>query len=458
MDNRLIIKFNALVGPKNVLTDPVDLQAYASDSKFTGEPPLAVVRPVSTNEVAQVLAACHEASCPVIPRGAGTGTVGGAVPITASVVLELVRMNRILEIAPDEQLARVQAGVITADLDAAARKDGLFFAPDPASSDVSTVGGNAATCAGGLRAVRYGVVKNHVLGLTVVLADGRVLQTGVRTRKGVVGFDLTELFVGSEGTLGVITELTVRLLSVPETSKTLVALFDDLETAGRCVLDLLAGGVTPTVLELMDRRTLKAVRSENRQVPDYRANLLLIEVAGYAAGVLADTNRVEQICTDAGAKRVETAADESEARRLWTARKAISPALYKIRPHKIAEDVTVPIPKLVALIEGLRELAGEHSLAWAAYGHAGDGNLHANFLVDESDADEMARALAARDQLFRLVLSLGGTLSGEHGVGLSKLDYVGLELSETNLAVQRAIKKALDPTNLLNPGKALPGV
>ena len=456
MNRELLQKLVAAVGEKNVLTGPVDLQAYSLDAKVRGKAPLAVVRPASTSEVRQVMAACHKARCAVIPRGAGTGNVGGAVPETDAIVLETVRMNRILEISADEQLARAQAGVVNDRLDKEAGKYGLIYAPDPASHETCTLGGNAATCAGGLRAVRYGVTKNHVLGLSVVLADGRLIQTGVRTKKGVVGYDLTELFIGSEGTLGVITELTVRLMPKPETQLTLIALFDELADAGRCVVALLKSGVVPTVCELMDKKTLEAVRLVSEDAPEWDANLLLMEVTGHKEGVVADAKRIGQVCRETGAKKVHTAKDESESKKLWAARKSISPALYKLRPHKEAEDVTVPIPKLVALIEALREIAQSHGVLWAAYGHAGDGNLHANLLVDPKNEDEFLRVQKARKELFERVVEIGGTISGEHGVGSSKRDFIGLELSPDTLDVMRSIKRALDPNNILNPGKIFP--
>ena len=456
-DGKLLKNLRKIVGKKNVLEEHEILLTYSYDAKVKGVLPIAVIRPASTQEVSKVMNLCFENRVPVIPRGAGTGTAGGAVPQSKAVVLELVRMNDVYEISADEQLARVGAGVVTLHLDSAAGKHGLMYAPDPASHETSTLGGNAATCAGGLRAVRYGVTKNHVLELVVVLADGRIIRTGVRTKKGVVGYDLTGLFVGSEGTLGVITELTVRLCPKPEFQKTLIAVFDDLDDAGRSVIDILNKGIVPTVLELMDRQTLDAVRRADGNAPEIDGNVLLIEVSGIREIAEVTAGQIEALCKNNKALKVESATDESESAMLWKARRSISPALYKIRPHKIAEDVTVPIPKLVHLIDKLREIAESKNILWAAYGHAGDGNLHANLLVDPDDEAEMKRVNVARRELLEAVVEMGGTISGEHGIGSSKRDFIGLELSPESIDIQRAIKKALDPHNLLNPGKVFPG-
>lgn len=457
MNNANLIRdLRKVVGEKNVLDAEEILLTYSYDAKVKGVLPIAVVRPASTNEVSGVLALCYESRVPVIPRGAGTGTTGGAVPEGYAIVLEMVRMNEIYEIAPEEQLARIGPGVITKQLDRTAEEYGLMYAPDPASHETCTMGGNAATCAGGLRAVRYGVTKNHVLALVVVLADGRIIKTGIRTKKGVVGYDLTGLFVGSEGTLGVITELTVRLLPKPEFQKTIIASFEDLDDAGRCVIELLKKGIVPEVLELMDRQTLLAVRKADDQAPKIDGNILLIEVSGMREIAEVSAGLIEKICKHNKAKRVESAKDKTETDRLWDARRSISPALYKIRPHKIAEDVTVPIPKLVQLINKVSDIAESKKILWAAYGHAGDGNLHANLLVDPDNPEEMARVEKARKELLEVVVEMGGTISGEHGIGSAKRDFIGLELSPETIDVQRAIKKALDPRNILNPGKVLP--
>ena len=453
---KAIAHFNQILGKENCLYSREDLMAYSFDAKFEGRVPLAVLRPDSTKQVSKIAALCHEYKIPMIPRGAGTGTAGGAVPVTKAIIIELVRMNRILEISADEMLARAQAGVITSDLDIEAGKVALMYGPDPASSETSTIGGNAATCAGGLRAVKYGVTKHHILELVVVLANGDVIKTGVRTKKGVVGYDLTELFVGSEGTLGIITEITLRLIPRPESKKTLISLFNNLEQAGQCVINILRAGITPVAIELMDRRTLEAVGKSGENSPDYFDDMLLIEVAGPSKIALAEAEIVKKVCNQSKAKTVKMAKDEMEVKSLWEARRSISPALYKLRPHKISEDVAVPVPKLVELVKGFQRIAESYNLLWAAYGHAGDGNLHANILMDKSDKDETNRAGLARKELFDLVLLLGGTLSGEHGVGAVKRDFIAMEISPENLAVQRAIKNALDPLNILNPEKILP--
>lgn len=445
-----------IVGAQNVLTDPGDLAAFATDAKIEGLPPRAVALVEKQEQVPDIVRLCARERIALIPRGAGSGTVGGAVPEAPAVVLDLSRLRRILTIDRDNLLADVEAGVVLGDFQREVERLGLFYGPDPASRDICTLGGNAATNAGGLRAIKYGVTGDWVKGLSVVLADGQQIRTGVRTRKGVVGYDLTRLFVGSEGTLGVITALTVRLLPKPAARQTLLAAFAQLRDAGAAVLAVLGGAVTPAAMELMDATTIDAVRDriDDLLPPDHAA--LLLEVDGDADAVAREAEALSQTLEAAGAQLVRRAATPDEADTLWAARRAISPSIYEIRPKKIADDVTVPVSRLVALFEGVAAIAASNKVLHACYGHAGDGNVHVNFPYDPADGDETRRAKVAREQTLRLTLKLGGTLSGEHGIGIAKRAFLPWEQPPALVDVQKRLKRAFDPLNILNPGKVFP--
>jgi glycolate oxidase subunit GlcD len=364
-------------------------------------------------------------------------------------------MNRILELNVADRYARVQPGVTTATVQRAAEAAGLFYPPDPASAQTCTIGGNVATGAGGLRAVKYGVTRDYVLGLTAVRVGGTVLRTGVLTLKGVVGYDLTRLLVGSEGTLAVITEIVLRLVAKPESRRTLLAGFDSVERACLAVGKLLSCGVLPDAIELMDEGTLAALREHGHATAaGFPATLLLIEVDGPAARIDDDAATVRGVLESCGAARVEAAASETESDALWSARRAVAPAVYALAKAKLSEDVTVPISRLPALVAGVRAIAERHGLRHLSYGHAGDGNLHVNLLHDTDD--EQRRAREAVSELFDLTLRLGGTISGEHGIGLSKRAFIARELSPEVLQISRALKRVFDPDNLLNPGKVFP--
>ncbi|MCB9475974.1 MAG: FAD-binding protein [Deltaproteobacteria bacterium] len=443
------------LGPDAVLLDPDTLAPYAKDNKTSGLAPIAVVRPASTEDVQATVEFCHERKIALIARGAGSGTVGGAVPEREAVVLDLCRMTEVLWLDEMSMTVAAQAGMITEDLQRHVAKFGLSYPPDPASADRSTIGGNAATNAGGLRAVKYGVTGDYVLGLTVVLADGRVMKTGVQTRKGVVGYDLTHLFVGSEGTLGIITELTLRLVRAPETARTLVASFDDLESCARGVQAILASPVLPAAIELVDEQCVRAIQEAGAGQVAFQAPFLLVEVDGRAAVVDEELAILDEALRATGAV-TRVASDEAQTKALWDGRRAISESLKKVSPAKVSEDITVPIAKLVELLRGVSEIAKPKGLTHLAYGHAGDGNLHVNVLFDPAVEGVRERVEAFRGELFDLTLRLGGTMSGEHGVGIAKRPFIDRELSPVSLEMHRRIKAALDPDNLLNPGKIWP--
>ncbi|SHG01874.1 glycolate oxidase [Desulfacinum infernum DSM 9756] len=447
-------EFRRICGPEHVLTAPEDRLAYSFDASKLSALPEAVILPGSAAEIAEILRLANAHGFPVYPRGAGSGMVGGAVPDRGGVVLALTRLNRILELDPDDMIAVVEPAVVTGRLQQEAARHGLLYPPDPASLSFSTIGGNVATCAGGPRAVKYGVTRDYVLGLEAVLPTGEVITTGTRTAKGVVGYDLTRLLVGSEGTLGVITRVVLRLVPAPEAVCTLAAVFPRIDQACRTVTSVLRARMVPTTLELLDRATLEAVEAHVQAgLPVHAEALLLLEVDGPDAVVDDHARRIEEICREMGARDVQKARDAASRERLWSARRAISPALRRIRPGKINEDVTVPRSRIPDLIRFNQSLARKYDLIIVSFGHAGDGNIHTNIMVDRSDPDEMARAERAVEELFREVLRLGGTLSGEHGIGITKSPFFQWEVHPGALDAMVRIKQALDPNNILNPGK-----
>jgi glycolate oxidase len=369
----------------------------------------------------------------------------------------MTRLNRILEISREDLVAVVEPGVILTRLKAAVEREGLYYPPDPASADFCTIGGNVAECAGGAVAVQYGVTRDYVLGLEVVLPTGELITAGTRTMKGVVGYDLTRLFLGSEGTLGVITRITLRLVAKPAARQTLAAGFATLSAAAEAVSLILRSGLAPTALEFMDRVTLACVKELLPfDLPEGAAALLLMTVDGHPRDVEDRASRMAQFCREQGADPVLHARTTEEAEGLWRARKVISPALLKVKPHKVSEDVAVPLGAIPALIIGLQEIARRRGLIIPSYGHAGDGNIHVNVLYDRQIPGERESVNPAVEDIFTIVRKLNGTLSGEHGIGLTKAPYLGMELSEAAIALQRRIKQAFDPHNIMNPGKIFP--
>jgi glycolate oxidase len=450
-------KLKSLLGPDQILTSPEERWTYAFDATDRAHMPDAVVFPGSATEIAAIVRLANEYRFPVVPRGAGTGRSGGSVPIAGGVVLVLTRLNRILEISKDDLVAVAEPGVITGKLKAAVEAEGLYYPPDPSSADFCTIGGNVAECAGGAVAVQYGVTRDYVLGLEVVLPTGELITVGTRTMKGVVGYDLTRLFLGSEGTLGVITRITLRLVSKPPARQTLAAGFRDLAAAAEAVSLILRSGLAPTTLEFMDQVTIGCVREMLPfELPVETAALLLIAVDGHPQDVEDRAGRMARFCREQGARPVLRAKTPEEAERLWRARKVVSPALLTVKPHKVSEDVVVPLGAIPALITALQEIARRRGLIIPSYGHAGDGNIHVNVLYDHQVEPERQMVNPAVEDIFTVVRELGGTLSGEHGVGLTKAPYLGMELSPAAIALQRRLKAAFDPHNIMNPGKIFP--
>ena len=443
------------LGPSKVLTDEDACRGYASDESEQ-EPvlPDAVVLATSPEDLQKALAVANEAGVPIVPRAGGSGKSGGAVPVAGGIVISTLGMRQIKEIDRREQIAVVEPGVILADLHAAVEAEGLFYPPDPNSLKMCALGGNIAENAGGPRAFKYGVTREYVLGLGVLLIDGTRLRTGRRTVKGVTGYDVTALLVGSEGTLAVTTEATLRLIPKPPVVVTLLALFADVRACGGAVEAIVAAGLVPRCLELLDAATLDAVRARGVSVDARAQALLLIEVDGEPAVCDAAMERVGGVCADAGALEVLVAQDEAQRDRLWEARRQLSPATRAMAKFKISEDVVVPRSRLVDLIVETRAISEATGVRVLTYGHAGDGNLHVNFLWD--DPADGPRVKDALERLFLAVVGMRGTLSGEHGIGTSKAEYLHLEQSTELIDLQRRLKGVFDPRGLLNPHKIFP--
>jgi len=428
---------------------------YGTDALKDGRPADVVVLPGNTLEVANIATLCHESQIPLTPRGAGTGYSGGAVPIHGGVVIALDRFDRILEIDKANLLAVVQPNVVNGTLQKAVESQGLFYPPDPASLSQSVLGGNVAECAGGPRAFKYGTTKRYVLGLEAVLPTGEIIRTGGRTVKNVVGYDLTQLLVGSEGTLAIVTEIILRLLPKPPDSRTLRAVFPDVETAIAATLQLTDAGVIPAALELLDRNCLELMAEVDRALlsPKSGAVVLLVEVDGTTVSVEEEMVRVHDICRQSNASDIRVANDVREMAVLWQVRRDLSLELRKKAPRKINHDVVVPRSSISLLLKFVDALCEQFKLRVACFGHVGDGNIHVNFLVDPANKSEMDRALIAEARLFEKVVALDGSISGEHGIGFTKSKYVELELSRETIDVMRRVKKAFDPNGILNPGK-----
>ncbi len=455
---RIVTELRAAVGHDNVLADLADRLAYSIDGTWVEHTPQVVVLPATAAEVATVVRIAAREGIAVAPRGSSSGLSGGSVPRHGGIALGLTRMGRIIEISEADHVAVVEPGVITADLQRAVERVGLFYPPDPSSLSVSAIGGNIAENAGGARCLKYGVTGDYVMALQVVLPSGAIMRTGGRMVKNVTGYNLRALFVGSEGTLGIVTEATLRLLPKPRYTLTATATFADLEDAARATSAMLGCGVLPAAVELMDRTTLTCVEEMLRiGLPIASEAMLLVACDGtYLDGVRADLAAVADVCREHGATEVTVAASAEESDRLWRARRNVSPALARRRPNKLGEDISIPRGAIPAMIRAIRRIATEYEVTIPVFGHAGDGNLHPNILCDVRDRDEMARVRLAAAAIFEAAIALGGTLSGEHGIGLLKKEFMARDLGETQLGVMRAIKDALDPQGIMNPGKLLP--
>lgn len=444
------------IDPGRVLADRDRLEPYAKDwSGEAGVLPDLVVRAESTQEVQVVLQTAQQHGLPVTPRGLGSGKAGGCIPIHGGIVLSLERLNRIKEIDPENLWVVAGAGVVTADLMDQVEAQGLFYPPDPNSLKMCSIGGNVACNAGGPRALKYGVTKNYVLELEVVWANGQAMTVGKRTIKHVTGYDLASLIIGSEGTLGVITEVTLRLLPRPAAVQTALVSFTDAQAASRAVSRVIAGGVIPRTLEMLDEEALTVLRKKTPgRFPEQAGALFILETDGpNEERAFEDLAKAAERCEQAGALEVQVAQDAAQRERIWEPRRILSLTLTESAEQKISEDVVVPRTRIPELLQAVRRVGQAQGLRTATYGHAGDGNLHVNVLFNR---DERSKGEAAVRAILEATISLGGTISGEHGIGLTKRDFLPLEHSPEKLAVQRALKASLDPHGLLNPGKVLP--
>lgn len=451
---QLVKQLAGIAGKNNVLTARADLYCYGYDATFRRYVPDVVVKPQNTGQVAAIIKLAVEKGVPVYPRGAGTGLSGGSLPVRGGIVMAMTDMNSIHEIDRENLLAVVEPGVVTAHLHRAVEKEGLFYPPDPASSDVCTIGGNIAECAGGPRGFKYGVTRDYVLGLELVSPTGEILRTGGKTVKNVSGYDLSRLLVGSEGTLGIITGAILRLIPRPRAVKTLMAVYDNLQQAGESIISISTAGVIPGTMEIMDQLAIRCVAGHSGgDLPTNAAAILIIEVDGMEAAVQEEAAIVARVCQAAGARDVVVAERPADRDRLWRARRSVSAALVQFGPTKISEDATVPRSRIPDMITRLQQIREKYRLNLVIFGHAGDGNLHPNIVTNENNPEEMQRVEAAIEEIFRAAVSLGGTLSGEHGIGILKAPYMGLEFSPAELDYMEQIKKTLDPRGILNPGK-----
>ncbi len=455
MNAALIHALTEALGRDRVLTGAEDLLPYGFDGTAAlKEKPGAVVFPLSKEEVAACVRLAREAGVPVVARGSGTGLSGGSVPVADALVLCLVQMDRILGVDARNLTVRAQAGAITAKIDEAAAAHGLFYPPDPGSMRISTIGGNVAENSGGLRGLKYGVTRDYVMGLEVVLPDGRVASLGNACVKDVAGYSMKDLFIGSEGTLGIVTEVLLKLLPRPPARRTMLATYDRMEDAAETVSSIIAGRIIPCTLEFLDRMTIRCVEDFARiGLPVDCEAILLMETDGHPAAVEDEAGRMVEIARRHGAREVRMAGDEAEAGKLASARRSAFSALARMRPTTILEDVTVPRSHLAEMVSFISATAAEHGLQVGTFGHMGDGNLHPTFLTDERDEEEMRRVHLALEAIVDKTLALGGTITGEHGVGLAKKPWLKRQLGEASYGLMREIKRALDPAGLLNPGK-----
>ena len=455
LTQQVLAEFDEALGTDRIDDDVAELLPYASDASFSGRIPDAVAHPSTTEAVSRVMKIASRWNIAVVPRGSGTSLTGGPVPLNGGLVLDLAGMNQILEIDPGTSTATVQAGVRNVELQCAAAAHGLFYPPDPASWERCTLGGNVACDAGGPRCLKYGVTKSYVLGLVVVLADGRVLRLGGKFLKNATGYQLLQLFIGSEGTLGIITEIILRMLPLPQAYAAAAVPFADLEDASVAVTAILSAGLLPEKVELMDRVTLAAVEDEGGLgLPSAAGAMLLIEQDGSLPDVVnQEIGRIGEICRRHGALDVRIATDPADREKLWTARRAASDALARRYPNKTSEDIVVPRSQIPEMVRRISQIAQSTGLEIAVFGHAGDGNLHPTILFNRAIPGEMEKVEQAASAIFAASLELGGTLSGEHGIGALKRAFLRDAVGDETLAVLGAIKQLFDPLGLLNPGK-----
>ncbi len=455
MDVKVINRLEEIIGKERVLTSIEHRLVYSYDATPTFSTlPDAIVIPKTAEEISQILKLANEEGFAVIPRGSGTGLSGGVVPAPNSIVLLMNGWRKILEIDKENLTILVEPGVITAQIHQEVERLGLFYPPDPGSMTISTIGGNVAENAGGLRGLKYGVTKNYVLGLEVVLPTGEIINVGGKNVKDVAGYNLKDVLIGSEGTLGVFTKILLKLIPKPQASKTMLAFFNSIKEAGKAVSDVIANHITPATLEFLDNVTIKCVEDyAHLGLPTNIGALLLIEVDGHPAQIEEEAEKIEKICKINNVIDFKVAGSEQEALKLKTARRSAFAALARVKPTTILEDATVPRSFVPEMVEKIQEIAFKYQIMIGNFGHAGDGNLHPTALTDERDKDEMKRVEKAFEEIFDFALKLGGTITGEHGVGLAKRKFLEKQFNESAIEFMRKIKKVLDPNSVLNPGK-----
>lgn len=455
VDKNIKERFTEIVGKDNFFDSPSEMLTYSYDGtpEFQSMPD-GVIAPRSTEEIAAVVKICSEQEIPIVPRGSGTNLSAGTCPTSGGIVLLFKHLNQIKEIDEDNLTVTVEPGVITLDMIHAVEAKGLFYPPDPSSMKISTIGGNVSENSGGLRGLKYGVTKDYVLGMTVVVANGDIIHLGGKLTKDVAGYDLKSLFVGAEGTLGIVTEVILKLIPIPETKQTVLAVYDDIQAAADSVSAIISNKIIPATLEFLDQGTIRVVEDfAHVGLPTEASAILLIEQDGPAAVVASDIEKITAVCKENKAVSVQAAATEEEAEGLRTARRSALAALARLRPTTILEDATVPRSMVAPMVKAINDIAEKHQVTICTFGHAGDGNLHPTCLTDARDKEEMERVEKAFADIFQTSIDMGGTITGEHGVGEMKAPYLHLKLGREGITAMQAIKTGLDPKNIMNPKK-----
>ncbi|MFT5700803.1 MAG: glycolate oxidase [Desulforhopalus sp.] len=454
MNNDVVERLIEIVGKENVSTQTTDKITHSYDATQERHLPDAVVYVSSTQEVSQIVKLANQMVIPVLPRGAGSGFTGGTLPVRGGIVLVLSRMDKILDIDTDNLTAEVEPGVITAELQRQVEKKGLFYPPDPASKEFSTLGGNVAECAGGPRCVKYGVTKDYVMGLEVVTPTGDIIRTGGKTLKNVVGYDLTKLFVGSEGTLGIVTQITLKLIPKPAAKKTMLVQFETIDGAAQSVSAIIGAKIIPTTLEFLDAATIGCIRDKSTiPLPENCQAILIIEVDGDPLMIDAQAEQILSIIKPFKVLDTRIATTDEESEEIWKVRRIVSPSLRQINPDKFNEDIVVPRSKVPDMIRALESISKQYNVPIVNFGHAGDGNIHVNVMVDLKEEGMQDTVVIVMEEVFKAAVALQGSISGEHGIGTSKAKYMSMELNRETIKYMQRIKAALDPLNVLNPGK-----
>ncbi len=455
MDKEVLRELRAISGAAYVLDSEMERYAYSYDSTpLYRAMPDVVIQPAEVKEIAAILKVASRHRIPIVSRGSGTNLSGGTVPLEGGIVLHMSRMHQLKEIDTDNLTATFESGLITADLHREVEAVGLFYPPDPGSLRVSTMGGNVAECAGGMRGLKYGVTKDYVMGIQAVLPDGSIVSFGGKNAKDVAGYDITRLLVGSEGTLAVITEITAKLLPLPETKRTIIAFYREMVEAAKAVSAMIAARIIPASLEFLDQKTMKVVEAYTPLgLPLDMAAMLLIQQDGPASQVEQDVERILSLCKTSGAVQVDVAKDDEEGEKLMSARRNALSALARVKPTTILEDATVPRSRLAEMVKEINRIADHYGVDICTFGHAGDGNLHPTCLTDERDTEEIERVEQAFAEIFHAAIRLGGTVTGEHGVGIAKAKYLDLKIGEAGMELMKRVKAAFDPHGIMNPGK-----